>query len=198
MPIGDIFQVVSLILIGVSATLAWVSIQKYRNSRGIDFVLEAEGAIDPLYHKLVGEEPALIRNAYRSFGIQDLSDDDCRVFPFMHVIYSHISRMYFILSARQLDYGLTQVLREEMTQAWVKELVQYRDHPAMVAMHRHAVRTGNFNSAFLRLAGEVFGDPDKSQSESNEGEVPSTSPPSPQSVATPLLFCPHKTFGIPS
>src|SRR5208282_827295 len=95
---------------------------------------------------------------YKGFGIDDLCDDDCRVFPFMQAVYSQVSRMYFILSAKRLDYGLDRSMREEMIQAWMKELAQFKDHPAMMAMHSHAVSTGNFNSAFLRIAVEVLGD----------------------------------------
>jgi hypothetical protein len=156
MSASDAIQLASLAILAFSGALAWLSLRKYRNSRGIDFILEAEGAIDPLYHRMVGAEPVLIRSIYRSYGIEKLSDENCRVFPFMHVVYSQVSRMYFILSAKQLDYGLDPSMREEMIQSWVKELEQYKHHPAMIAMHRHAIRTENFNSAFLRLAGEIF------------------------------------------
>jgi hypothetical protein len=175
--LGDIFQVVSVVLLTFSAALAMVSLKKYRNSRGIDFVIQAESGIDPLYHGLVGADPDLIRNAYKCFGIEGLSGEDCRLFPFMHGVYSQISRMYFVLSAKRLDYGLDRELREEMIQAWVRELGQFKGHPAMRAMHRHAIRTRNFNTSFLRLAEEVFGDGDSQ--DVAQCDKRATAPPSP-------------------
>jgi hypothetical protein len=180
--LGDIFQLASIVLLTFSAALAMVSIKKYRNSRGIDFVIQAESGIDPLYYGLVGADPDLIRNAYQSFGIEGLSDEDCRLFPFMHGVYSQISRMYFLLSAKRLDYGLDRELRKEMIQAWVRELGQFKGHPAMRAMHRHAIRTCNFNTAFLRLAEEVFGDGDddgQDISQCDKRATPRLSPPPP-------------------
>jgi hypothetical protein len=168
MSVSDAIQLASLIILAFSGALAWSSLRKYRNSRGIDFILEAESAIDPLYHKMVGAEPALIRNAYRSYGIAKLSDENCRVFPFMHVVYSQVSRMYFILSAKQLDYGLDQSMRAEMIKGWVSELEQYKHHPAMIAMHRHAIQAENFNSAFLRLASEIFSHAGESRGNGSE------------------------------
>jgi hypothetical protein len=170
---ADILQLLSLVLLTFSVVLAAVSIRKYRNSRGIDFILQAESAIDPLYQRLVGAEPDLIRNAYRGFGVDDLSDEDCRIFPFMHGVYSQVSRMYFILSAKRLDYGLDGQLRKEMIQAWVRELEQYRGHSAMRVMHRHAIQVRNFNTAFLQLAEEVLGDGNKDIVQ-GEGHLPTT------------------------
>jgi len=119
----------------------------------------------------------------KAFGIDGLSDDDCRAFPLMHGVYCQVSRMYFILSAKRLDYGLDGLMREEMIQTWVRELKQCKNHPAMRAMHRHAIQARNFNSAFLQLADEVLRDESgdsKGIPESDVGAAPKLSPQPPR------------------
>lgn len=156
MKIGDWLQVISLILVVVSAATALLGIQKYRNSRGIDYILNAEGVVDPMHHELVGADPALIRSIYRGYEIDDLTDVDCRSFPFMYSIYVHVSRMHFLISSPSLDLGLSVQTRASEIEKWLRDLALYKNHPAMVAVHRTAMRSGNFNPQFMRLADDII------------------------------------------
>ncbi len=146
-------------LVLITAILAYIAIKKTRQSRGIDFILEAESAIDPIRHSLVGADPSLIRNIYKDkFYLDELSDEDCQAFPFMHAVYAHVSRMYFILSARRLDHGLDANERDETIGSWTRYLVLFKDHPAMRAVHHQTLRDRDRNSAFIELAKELLGD----------------------------------------
>ncbi|MER7283919.1 hypothetical protein ABT369_56855 [Dactylosporangium sp. NPDC000244] len=156
MKFDDIYQIASMVLLVLSLVLAAVSIQKYRASRGIDFVLQAESAGDSLVHDLVGADPALIRGIYRSFDLERLSDDDCRSFPFMYGTYIHVSRMYFILSNSKLDYGLTGEDRDQLISAWVNDLSAFKGHPAMEIVHEKALSRRNFNAKFIELADRIL------------------------------------------
>jgi hypothetical protein len=60
-----------------------------------------EVAADRMPAALWGADPDLIRNIYRGFGIEGLNDDECQAYPFVYRMYSHVSRMYFILSAKR-------------------------------------------------------------------------------------------------
>ena len=156
MKTSDWLQSVGLVFVILSTALALLNIRKYRNSRAIDFILNAESSIDPLHHALVGGDPALIREIYRNHGARNLSDTDCQAFPYMYSVYAHISRMYFILSAQNLDYGLSRRLREITIETWSRDLALYKDHPAMRALHEEALRSANFNESFLRLADDLL------------------------------------------
>jgi hypothetical protein len=90
--INAALSIINTLLVLATAILAFISIRKFRQSRGIDFILNAESAIDPIRQGLLGSDPALIRNIYRNFCIENLSDEDCQAFPFMHAVYVHVSR----------------------------------------------------------------------------------------------------------
>jgi ubiquinone/menaquinone biosynthesis C-methylase UbiE len=152
-------SVINTLLVLITASLAYVSIQKFRQSRGIDFILDAESAIDPIRHGLVGADPSLIRNIYsNNFFLEELSDEDCQAFPFMHAVYAHVSRMYFILSADRMDHGLNAYERDETINSWTRYLVLFKDHPAMRAVHRQTLRDRDRNAAFIDLAKSLLGD----------------------------------------
>lgn len=152
----DVIQIANLMLLVLSVGLAAISVRKLRNSRGVDFILQAEGAVDPLHYGLVGAEPEIIRSVYRAFDLDLLDDADCRDFPFMYSIYTHASRMHYIMSAKRFDYGLSAFQREETKRAWTNDLLLFIDHPAMKTVHQHALRLRNYNSSFLQLAEELF------------------------------------------
>jgi hypothetical protein len=100
LPLGDIVQSASLVLLAFSVILAVISIRKFRDSRGIDLILQAESAADPLHHGLVGADPALIRSIYRNYGVDALSDDDCRALS-SDAWAGHISRQPVINWSKQ-------------------------------------------------------------------------------------------------
>lgn len=154
-----ILSIVNTLLVLITVCLAYVNIQKFRQSRGIDFILDAESAIDPVRHGLVGADPALIRNIFRDkFYLEELSDEDCKAFPFMHAVYAHVSRMYFILYGDRLDYGLDAHDKDETINSWIRYLVLFKDHPAMQAVHRQTLRDRDRNSAFIDIATKLLGD----------------------------------------
>lgn len=150
---------VQAIVVVASAALAWVSIRKFRDSRGVDFVLNAESAIDPLRQSLVNAPVAVIRNVYRAYNLDDLSDEDCQAFPFMQSLYSHVSRICYILTSRRLDLGLHESERRDLIESWMKYLSLFRSHPAMAKIHASALVHRDFNEAFLSLALQYLGDP---------------------------------------
>jgi hypothetical protein len=112
--LGVLFSGLQTIVIITAAILAWVNIIKLGHSRGIDFVINAESTIDPLRHSLLGADPTLIRNIYSNFDLSKLSDDDCRAFPFMQSLYSHVSRMCFLMTNSRIDLGLSKSARQEL------------------------------------------------------------------------------------
>jgi hypothetical protein len=151
------FGAVQTVLVVASAVFAWVSIRKFRDSRGIDFILNAEGAIDPLRQSLVNASPEAIRNIYASYNLDELSDEDCRAFPFMQSTYAHASRIFYILNNRRLDLGLKRNEREELLHLWMVNLSAFDGHPAMMCMHRNAQERRDFHENFLRMTTNYLG-----------------------------------------
>jgi len=50
---------------------------------------------------------------------------------------------------------LNPVEKEETIRAWIRYLRVFKDHPAMIVVHRQAVINRDFNGAFLSLAKEM-------------------------------------------
>lgn len=147
-----VISVIQTLLIFFAAIIAYVNLRKFRDARGVDFVIDAESTIDPLRHSLTGADPKLIRSIYRSYDLDDLSDEDCRAFPFMQSVYSHVSRIYYILDNGKLDLGLQKEDRDELINSWTEYLVTFRDHPAMQKIHASAMARRDFNQSFLTAA----------------------------------------------
>jgi hypothetical protein len=77
----------------------------------------------------------------------------------MFSLYSHVSRMCYILTNRQLDLGITSKARTEVVDLWMKYLALFKDHPAMIKVHSNAQVHRDYNEPFLELARRYLGIP---------------------------------------
>jgi len=146
---------IAILLLGV--LVAWINLKKFRNARGVDFTLSAEGQIDPLHHMLLREPPDVVRRIFGSKIPDSYSDEDVRAFVFYFNVYSHVSRMYFLLSNKSIDLGLDRKERSDFVEVWVSHLAQFAQDPVMKHVHAMAKRDGDFNAAFLDAADSVLG-----------------------------------------
>jgi hypothetical protein len=153
-----IFTGIQTIFVAAAAMIAIVNLRKFRDARGVDFIINAESTIDPLRHGLSSADASVIRSVYKGYMLEDLTEDDCRAFPFMQSVYSHVSRMYFILCNDRLDLGLHSSEREQLVESWTRYLVLFKDHPAMKKMHANAIKNKDFNKPFLDLAARLMSD----------------------------------------
>jgi hypothetical protein len=48
---------VQTIIILVTVIVAWISVRKFRDSQGVEFIIEAETKIDPLSYQLANADP---------------------------------------------------------------------------------------------------------------------------------------------
>ena len=151
-----VLTTVQTIVILATVIVAWISLKKFRDSQGVNFLIEAEGKIDPLIHQLVGADSDLIRSVYSTFDLSNLSDTECRAFPVMQSLYIQVSRLYHILTSRSLDLGLTESQRVELIREWTSYLSLYKTHPAMIKMHQHAMTVRDFNEEFLDFASNLM------------------------------------------
>ncbi len=154
-----LFGGVQTVVVIATAGLAWVSIKKFRDSRGIDFILNAESAVDPLRFAAMSLPPEAIRSIYAHYDLTNLSDVECHAFAFMHSLYSHVSRMCYILTNDHLDLGLNESERAEVLDLWMKYLAFFKNHPAMVRFHLVSQTQRDYNERFLELAVKYLGDP---------------------------------------
>ena len=143
---------IQTIVVIVTAAFAWINIRKFKDSRGVNFVLNAESKIDPAYQDLTAAPASVIRSIYTAYDLSKLSDDECRALPFMQSVYLHVSRITFIVANPRLDLGLSRREKEELLQIWFAHLRTFRLHPAMQIVHQSALRDRDVNEAFLRLA----------------------------------------------
>ena len=74
----------------------------------------------------------------------------------MQSLYSHVSRMYYILSNPRLDLGLSDKERKEMIRTWTDYLALFKKHPAMRKMHESAMKNRDFNEPFLEAIEKIM------------------------------------------
>lgn len=157
-----IFGVLQVTVLAVAALAALRSAKinrrnfdALRQTQARDFFLSTEARINPVRHNLVGADPALIREVYKDYDVDKLSDIECRTFPFMQAVYSHVSTIYYILEHKQLDLGLNDEDRKEILDAWKRYIIGFKNHPAMMRMHTDATKKRrDFNSSFMEMAEE--------------------------------------------
>jgi len=159
-----ILATVQTIIILVTVIVAWTSVRKFRDSQGVNFIIEAETKIDPLFYQLAGADPGLIRNVYSPYDLSRLTDTECQAFPIMHQLYEHVSRLCSILMSPTLDLGLTESQKAELLRSWTSYLALFKEHPAMKMMHHYAMTNRDFNEGFLNLASQLM-DPNASAKE---------------------------------
>lgn len=147
---------INVLVVAFGTYLAIKNLKKITHSRAIDFVLDAESKIDPLRHGLVSAEPRVIREIYTAYDLTDLTDDQVAAFPFMQSVFSHVSRLYYLLCNRSLDLGLSEEQREELIVSWMGYLGSFRSSPAMQVMYKAAIRHGDFNTSFMTKARDVL------------------------------------------
>ncbi len=150
---------IQTLVVVVTAIFAWVNIRKFKDSRGIDFVLNAENQIDPIYQNLTHTSPSVIRSIYANYDLSGLSEDECQALPFMHSLYLHVSRITYITSNSRLDLGLTRLKKDTLLRLWFAHLGTFRNHPAMRIVHQTSVRVRDVNDTFLHLAAVHLGAP---------------------------------------
>ena len=71
-----VLATVQTIIILVTVIVAWISVRKFRDSQGVNFIIEAETKIDPLFYQLAGGDPGLIRNVYSPYDLSKLTDTE--------------------------------------------------------------------------------------------------------------------------
>ncbi|HMG43168.1 MAG TPA: hypothetical protein VK611_17690 [Acidimicrobiales bacterium] len=152
-----LFTGVQTAVVIATGVFAWISIGKVKDSRAIEFLLNAESNFDPLYQSLIDVSSELTRNIYQNWDeVAGLSDEDVRAFPFMQTFYSQVARLCSMLDNDGLDLGLRAPARRELLNLWLRSLGAFAGHPAMQAMHESAIRCEDYNKAFMAKAALVL------------------------------------------
>lgn len=154
-----IFQLVNTGLLLAGVLFGVQNLKKLSDSRNVDFVINAEGQIDPLHHSLVLAEPSVVRLCYDELLRKgDYSDDEVRAFVFLYYKYLHVARMFYLLFNRSLDLGMSGRERKQLINIWIADLSVYRDNPIMRDIHANAMENEDFNPAFLKAVDRIFSD----------------------------------------
>src|SRR3954465_1150600 len=86
-----------IIVLGFIYTLRAFRISNH--TRNVNFIIQAEGQVDPLYAALLEEEPAYVKAVLPEIIPQSLSDEKTKGYIYTYFAYRHLSRIIYMLSS---------------------------------------------------------------------------------------------------
>jgi hypothetical protein len=126
------------------------AIQQANDARNVDFIIQAEGQIDPLFTALLTESPSVIRAVLPEFITDDATDADVKSYIYTYFAYRHLSRIIYMLSNDSISLGMSSQQRAEFVEDWINELKKYDQH-TVASIHAYCRETGEFNDIFISI-----------------------------------------------
>lgn len=151
--IFDGLNVLALVL-GFAMTVG--TINRARDVQNVDFVINAEGQVDPLFLALLNATPDVIRKTVPGVVTPDVPDD--KVAPYMHVYfaYRHLSRIIYMLQNESVSIGMSKSERLAFIDDWINEIKKY-DQEIVRDLHSRCRLTGEFNDGFTKRMDKLLG-----------------------------------------
>ncbi len=142
------------LLFGFALTVR--TIRQAQDSRNVDFVIQAEGQVDPMFLALLNATPAVIRSTLP--GVVPASVPDEKVQPYMYVYfaYRHLSRIIYLLQNDSVSIGMDKEERRQFVNDWINEIKKY-DREILVDLHSRCRLTGEFNEGFTKRMDKFLG-----------------------------------------
>jgi hypothetical protein len=122
------------------------------DARNVDFVIHAEGQVDPLFTTIIDAKPQIAKRVFPAL-LTDVKDEDVTAMLYIYYAYRHNSRIYYLLTNSSVTLGMTQLERKELLETWVSELEKY-NFELLQKIHAYGSKTGEFNSRFVNACGE--------------------------------------------
>ncbi len=142
------FAEVLVIVFGFGFTIS--SIKNSRDSRNIDFVLHAEGQIDPLFLSLSEQDPITIKTMHPNLIPPDYPEEKVKAFILTYYAYRHASRMYYLFAKSEISLGMSEADRKRMADEWMNELAKY-NIDIIAEIHRFSHESDEFNAGFIEF-----------------------------------------------
>lgn len=142
-----------IIIVGFIATLS--SLKQGKDSRNIDFVINAEGQIDPLFLSIAEQDPHVIRAMFPKLIPASVADSDLKTLVLTYYAYRHASRMYYLFANDDISLGMNEMDRKRMAEEWMSELKKYNlDYIRIIHDFSHI--SDEFNAGFISFVDEML------------------------------------------
>lgn len=148
------FAEILVFLIGFLFTIR--SIRQARDSRNIDFIINAEGQVDPLFLSLTEAEPEVVRATLPGVVPPEVPDAKVKAYMNVYYAYRHLSRIIYMLQNDDVSLGMTRRERREHVEDWMNESKKY-DQEILIDLHSRCRATGEFNDGFIRQMDKMLG-----------------------------------------
>jgi hypothetical protein len=126
------------------------ALRQANDSRNIDFIIHAEGQIDPMFITLMADSPSAIRGVLPELIPQGADDIHTKKYIYTYFAYRHLSRIIYMLSNNAISLGMSPRQRTEFVEDWINELKKY-DQGILRAIHSYCRQTGEFNDIFISM-----------------------------------------------
>jgi hypothetical protein len=126
------------------------ALRQANDSRNVDFIIQAEGQIDPLFTALMADSPSAIRAVLPELIPRDADDIGTKRYIYTYFAYRHLSRIIYMLSNNAISLGMSGQQRTEFVEDWINELKKY-DQGTVRSIHSYCRTTGEFNDIFLSM-----------------------------------------------
>ena len=146
--VGTWFQNV-ILLVGFIYTI--LAFRKANDSNNVNFIINAEGQVDPLYAALLEEEaPTAVRAVLPQLVPEGLTAAETKSYVYTYFAYRHLSRITYMLSNDGLDLGMGEKQRSDEVEQWLNDMKKF-DQSTVRAIHAYCRETGEFNRTFISL-----------------------------------------------
>jgi len=167
-----------LAIVGVIQTVAVVggflytirAIRQSSDARNVDFIIQAEGQVDPLFVSLMQEAPDTIRRVLPNLIPPTEDDTSVKAYAYSYFAYRHLSRIIYMLGNQAISLGMSKEERQTVLTSWINEIGKY-DQEVLRSIHAYSRQTGEFNEKFTEMMDEIYEKP-TTEAKSPSGDSP--------------------------
>lgn len=147
-----ILGIVEIVVLIIGFTYAVRQLRISVENRNVDFVIDAEGQIDPLFLE-VAENGKEVARKFLPGLLSDVADEDVVPLLYTYYAYRHTSRIYYLLTDDDITLGMKEKERSDMLHTWISELEKYNLN-YIERIHSYGSETGEFNHRFITACTE--------------------------------------------
>jgi hypothetical protein len=123
------------------------AIRHSNDARNVDFVISAEGQIDPLFGSLMTDSPEVVRAVLPALIPVNADAATTKTYAYVYFAYRHLSRIIYMLCNQSVSLGMSDRERDTYIDNWLNEVHKY-DQEILRDIHHYCRTTGEFNNIF--------------------------------------------------
>jgi hypothetical protein len=131
------------------------AIRESNDARNVDFIIQAEGQVDPLFVALMSESPDTIRKVLPNLVPPNEDETLIKAYAYTYFAYRHLSRIIYMLSNDAVSLGMSKNERQIVLGTWMSEIRKY-DQNILKSIHSYSRETGEFNETFIAMMDQVY------------------------------------------